>query len=883
MVKSATENHWRPLKYRISVSPCLDESYFSHTDVYQIFKSYIDQRRVEHNFIFFGKSKITFKVDAKTNNITLKIFNLEIHEAATKLTIIDTTYKTYIPTMYTYDNKRQTVVFQFANNLLPSNTYELIVNFIGTIKNTGSFYWKSRYLNDKVNDKVWLIAATDFHETGIQLWFPYCDKLDTKTDFEISVQYNGYYQLLSNTNIQNTVFAHSTKTVYHERAVNIFPYSVAIIFHDLAKIFNDTDTFDKKRTVVIWGRKKVARQLEFTKWTIRSSRSYLQANVFKTEFLPNMNIIVIPDFQDNYIEGWGFLYCSETAVIYDEILHPIGHKMHVAFTIARRIANQFFNNMIGEFRGSYHWINEGIATFLGIKIVNQVLSVIDSNMLYLFAVQFQQECLRLNNYYDMPLVSKVNESFNFNSLFPFIHQIKAPVIIHMLSEIMPSNVFMSSLLNYINFSQARSASFDISNSTSNNSTFNFFDFMQPVLTNMSEKEEINIEKKMNSWITLKRYPVLEVTREFGNEVTIKLSQKYLNESYSKNLWIPVGYIIQFVTDNSFMAWLNPYNQSIQVPYVNQNRWIIVNAEQSGYYRVKYDNKSWENILNCLNSMQFNSIDFISRAQLIDDAYHFLLTGELDFVIFEKLTSYLIRETNYIPWYSVIKIMEDISGFFAFSQSNIIKAHFQIIFDAVLRNITYTESENDSILTKYLRQEAAKWACIINSYVCKDIATLTLIQHLVEKESVKPKCFIMSWWKEWTYCQGLKKANDTIWNRVIQFRKDDEEILKYLTYHIIIMQSIIAKHAKNNLILDYTLQHFQRIIPRGINEIAVLIDIINHVYSERQLSMVSKFANTYFLSKSSPYISQKIQTRLSEIKKQTNYFENLLQIKDVYYV
>lgn len=99
----------------------------------------------------------------------------------------------------------------------------------------------------------------------------------------------------------------------------------------------------------------------------------------------------------------------------------------------------------------------------------------------------------------------------------------------------------------------------------------------------------------------------------------------------------------------------------------------------GYYRVKYSKQLWEKILYSLHSTPRN-IHPLNRAQLIDDAYYFLsIKNELDFVFFKRLTSYLSKEKDYIPWYPLLKIMEDISGFLPFRKSNNVKVSMKISF------------------------------------------------------------------------------------------------------------------------------------------------------------------------------------------------------------
>jgi len=95
---------------------------------------------------------------------------------------------------------------------------------------------------------------------------------------------------------------------------------------------------------------------------------------------------------------------------------------------------------------------------------------------------------------------------------------------------------------------------------------------------------------------------------------------------------------------------------------------------TGYYRVNYDNDNWQKLIKYLNSMEYLNIHVLNRAQIIDDAYYFLLTNKLDFSFFKNLTNYLSKETDYIAWYPMFKILEQISGFFPFSQSIEIKVN-----------------------------------------------------------------------------------------------------------------------------------------------------------------------------------------------------------------
>lgn len=91
------------------------------------------------------------------------------------------------------------------------------------------------------------------------------------------------------------------------------------------------------------------------------------------------------------------------------------------------------------------------------------------------------------------------------------------------------------------------------------------------------------------------------------------------------------------------------------------------------------------------------------------------------------------------------------------------------------------------------------------------------------------------WKEWRYCKGLKMADNNIWLKVYAQWNETNNITEYLTcsedqliisnYLMMIIRNefsvksnvraylillIIAKHAKNNAIFQYILQHIDSI-------------------------------------------------------------------------
>jgi len=63
----------------------------------------------------------------------------------------------------------------------------------------------------------------------------------------------------------------------------------------------------------------------------------------------------------------------ESAIIYDEELYSVGRKIEVARLIARKIAYQWFGNVVNPSWWSDAWMNEGIATLFGMDAINKVI------------------------------------------------------------------------------------------------------------------------------------------------------------------------------------------------------------------------------------------------------------------------------------------------------------------------------------------------------------------------------------------------------------------------------------------------------------------------------------------------------------------------------
>lgn len=59
---------------------------------------------------------------------------------------------------------------------------------------------------------------------------------------------------------------------------------------------------------------------------------------------------------------------------------------------------------------------------------------------------------------------------------------------------------------------------------------------------------------------------------------------------------------------------------------------------------------------------------VTRARIIDDAYHFIFEERIDVQTYFYIVTYLRKETNYVVWHAMMNILTYMSPFLKFYES-----------------------------------------------------------------------------------------------------------------------------------------------------------------------------------------------------------------------
>ncbi|XP_029158802.1 thyrotropin-releasing hormone-degrading ectoenzyme-like [Nylanderia fulva] len=846
-----------------------------------------------------GMISINFRIIHPTKTIDfhaqkpyIKIRNyifFQRHNSRNEYVTIDLVEKSYNPLSHIF-------VLYFAEELSQGH-YTLKMEFDCNVDDKMESFFQTTYINN--TEKKWM-AATRFHKIGARQIFPCWDEPELTATFRIAIKHRSKHIVLSNMPVNKT------DIINDKRMWSIFKVTPIISTHLVAFIVFDPTLKYPVQEILSPFRLEFAQKIA----TVIIDDLYSTWNV--SEYLEQMQHIAIPNFPDNAMVNWGLNFYSLSNIIYEERKDPVIRKIEVARLIACKITQQWggLGNLVSPTSGPSLWLNDGISMLLGIQALDKIFP--DWQIMDLLTVQYRYESLHLDCGFLKPLTSKITHISEVNSFFSYPYYAKAFTIMNMLRNILSDFIFEDGIKIYFNTYKYKAASIN-----------DFWSTMQIVqnISSNSSNITLNVSRIMNAWTTQSQYPVLKIKQHHNATQFIILLENFdvlhLNEwwipivfSTTEELWDPtMFYNYIWLTSNKSMEIIKLRLREKKIIE------ILLNLSLIGYFRVNYDVPIWNRIIRLLvpknleNPRKYIALPALIKANLIDDAFHFVIADQLKPEIFWKMSKFLTAEEEYIAWYPMFKIFEYISRILPIKSHKVdkIKENVQILFLVITTmDIDLKEYSKDVDLTKCLKQEIARWACVFDYDTCINGANKELTMHLYSPSTNR----ILPWWKTWTFCHGMGHDYGTwsnvlhLWldsfdakesSRILEFlccttneaaiklmlrKGDDPNLTEKPTFsslqvrdHIKVFSLLITKHAQNYKLLDYILSNFEKLKPREISTAAALIIIINHIYSNRSITQIQKFV-FYNLNELYLNVHHKIIIRANQIMRLHNDLDHL---------
>nr|XP_012228358.1 PREDICTED: aminopeptidase N-like [Linepithema humile] len=825
--------------------------------------------------LLFGDCSINININRQLESIKLKSVAIRIIEA-----ILIPNKNTSVYQFSSFTNYNDILTIKFDKEISP-DTYTLNMTYMRVIHKRKSPI-QSVY-QDKLGDQK--LNQIGVEVMKVRQLFP-CNKLSNST-IKIAIKHDEKYTVLSNMpiRVRNKAANGMMWTDFDESS----PMPVQQITFVITTFTNVSSQF---ANVTIWCRPSVWIHVLYAKDVLEEVVPY-----FKEKYmlkLSKLDIVAVWHRHDYNITTLGLILLREADIIYNEDLHSVIRRREVAHIIARHLAFLWCNNVIV-------WFKNGFATFVGTYILDQIYQ--NDHIMDLMVVQAYQDSFR----YDIPSNKELNSSNAVEIIsWSRLHYLRSFILWRMFYHIMP-DVFWRGIRTYIN----RNSTYDM--------TPDLWAIMQSLYTESNPKKTHNLFFKLKyliyTWSSKKYYFVLNVMKlhtdlQYFDTLIGYTRSPYIIENDKTLTWIPVTYTLESSPNfntSGVSSWISTeditrYSGAYAGALIHHNtsikKWIIVNIQQAGYYRVNYDVGNWQQLMRYLNSDDYNKIHILNRAQIIDDAFYFFVQKQLTYNLFWNLTNFVIRDTNFVTWYPMIKVFESFTCMFPLEYGNLIMETMKNRIDGLLTKIGYFDEWTDHTLTIYLRQEAVKWACILDISECRRNAASKLLEEFKYSEDNSNSMEMKR-----TYCHNLIPMNHAIWNEIWKKWNAtfDERFLEYLScsedlaiirhYLTELIQRgaqpeyvnafffSVAKHAKQVELYNFVFSIVEKVTfdsNRKNDLIATFIVIITHVHEQKHMNEITKYSSKkrYQIARD---VEKKIKKRKLEYVRLVNNYGYYLSI------
>uniref|UniRef100_A0A3Q4GW62 Aminopeptidase n=1 Tax=Neolamprologus brichardi TaxID=32507 RepID=A0A3Q4GW62_NEOBR len=604
-------------------------------------------------YIFTGQSTVHFECVKETNLILIHSSQLSYtrqdneHMASVTTT---GTIKVLIQKSTWLQPETQYLVINLKSKLRQGQKYQLYTEFTGELADDLSGFYRSEYEEDGLQK---IVATSQMHPTYARKTFPCFDEPALKAIFHITLIHppgtvalsNGMERDIANITIDGVSW---TKTKF-EPTKKMSTYLLAITVSDYTYI--NTTQKDPQVIIRIWARRK-AIDLGQGNYALNVTGPIL--DFFQSYYniaypLTKSDQIALPDFYYGAMENWGLVTYRETNLLYDPKTSSSRNKEKTATIIAHELAHMWFGNLVTLRWWNEVWLNEGFASYvayLGADHAEPTWNVRDLIVLdkihKVFAVDALTSSHPLSSNEDsIVLPNQISEQFDV------ISYSKGAAVLRMLSDFLSEPVFIQGLSTYLNH-------FGYSNTVGND----LWHHLQMAVKDNNGSLPHSVDRIMSPWVLQMGFPVVTINTAIG-----KVSQKHFLLDADSNVTVKSPYKYWLIpirwmrggTVQKDIWWLME-KEVINLEMRSDGFWVLANINVTGYYRVNYDLGNWERLFTQLNT-NHKVIPVINRAQLVDDAFSLARAQLLSTSLALRTTSYLSKETEYMPWQSALNNLD----------------------------------------------------------------------------------------------------------------------------------------------------------------------------------------------------------------------------------
>jgi aminopeptidase N len=553
---------------------------------------------------YAGSVEIDIVADAGTKQIEVNALDLAIAGATIN----------GIPVRMAVDAKRERVAVTAPKPLKGKAT--LGFKFTGVISEKMRGFYRSRYvLPDGTNR---FMGTTQFEATSARRAFPCFDEPALKATFEVTMLVPKGRTAVSNMPVASDTTSGEKRRVTFQPTPVMSTYLLMFSVGEFEHLQGQTKAGVPVRVYTTPGRKELGKfALETAIRGLEWFDGYYE--IPYANAVPKCDLLAIPDFEAGAMENWGAITFRETAIFVDEKKSSVPQKRRVAEVVLHELAHQWFGNLVSPEWWSYLWLNESFATFMAFKATAALFPEWNIWEEYVAATTsggISLDSLRSSHPVEVP-VGNANE---VDQIFDAISYNKGGSVLRQLESAVGEEVFRQGISKYL-----KTFAYDVAKS----------DDLWSAIGR-------SVPKMMDGWTRQTGLPVVLASRD-GKKLKLTQERFLLDRDPAKpakdaTTWdIPVPMID--ASGRKASARLAARSAVVDAPDK-----VKLNAAQTGFYLVQYDEAGWKALAKSLASLPA-----LDRFGLQADAYSLMRAGYLSVASYLDLAGAYASEENHHVW------------------------------------------------------------------------------------------------------------------------------------------------------------------------------------------------------------------------------------------
>ncbi|XP_026290369.1 aminopeptidase N [Frankliniella occidentalis] len=679
---------------------------------------------------------------------------------------------------------------EVGDRLPAGGLYVVFIRFNGTLGDSLSGFYRSSYVDPETKAKKWL-ATTHMQPTFAREAFPCLDEPDFRAPFQVSIASSDAMHVLANAPLNTTEpisAAPGWRWHHFEQSVPMSTYLVAFAVTDFSYITPRTQRLRRAANdggeieVRLWARPAV---LAKGRYAVELTPRILDffGEYFSVRYpLRKLDLLAIPDFDAGAMENWGLLIFREPALLLDAEA-DVGAKEGVAVTVAHELAHQWLGNLVTAAWWNELWLNEGFSEYMQGAAVDHVEP--SWQMMERFQVKILQPALQSDSIQTTrAIAARVDSEHDIMQAFDSIAYDKGACLLRMLHHSLGDAAFRRGVKQYMQTWKH--------NSTTESRLWEPLteavrSAPPPDSAHVTLPENTTVAEVMSAWTRAAGFPVVNVTRAGGKLVLTQ--EKFLRRPWARNssrpysepqLWhVPVSMVTQseaerdasLLQDTRPRAWL--VARTLVLDMDKPDDWVLVNLQQTGFFRVNYDLDNWRLLSEQLRRDP-SRLPVAVRAQLLDDAFALAGAGLLPYEVALNLTTYLPgREHHPRPWAPALAGLGDILSHLTDQPDYILfERYMQKLLSPLWEQVapadpstSATPSPVEANTTKEQllhRAEMVSWSCSMHVDKCEDWAKRAVHKWRLEEDpdTTNP---VPAMLRATAYCTAVSSGSSDLWD------------------------------------------------------------------------------------------------------------------------